>query len=176
MKLTSFCEELPPEGRLLIVEWSEIPSLGIRFGEIVHLFLGGNGIHHLVNLAVPYNDKTFKWSMTPQEELFDEKFARFNVSNRVIKHYGITHQLIKTTEELGECSSEIARSIPVLIRDGDLPDEQCEKLAGEIADCQFLFDQLGLRMGLQDRIDRIRLEKEKRQLKRIYEDEARNDD
>ncbi len=84
----------------------------------------------------------------------------------VFEHYG----MIKLMEELGECQTEVAKAVLIHMEDGRFDSVQLRKLASEIADVEFLFDQIRTISRMSEWIDRERTYKENRQLNRIKEE------
>ena len=66
------------------------------------------------------------------------------IEQRAIDHYGRTHQLIKTTEELGELARAIARLLTAPVADRPAHEALVDQLMEEAADVEIMLDQIKL--------------------------------
>lgn len=78
------------------------------------------------------------------------------------EHFGIRAQLIKTLEELGECSAAVAR----VVHD-DSSRTLKANLVSEMADVHNMLEQIEFLMGLQNEVEVERYGKMRRTLERI---------
>lgn len=78
--------------------------------------------------------------------------------NKIATHYGFENQLVKLIEECGEYQTAAAKFL--------LKGENYENFCEEIADILNVVEQMRLFIGA-DKMDKIRIEKLERQLKRM---------
>ena len=78
---------------------------------------------------------------------------------RIANHYGLAHQLSKTTEELDELSDAIFEHKEL--------DEPVDHIIEEIADVEIMTAQLKSLLGCEAQVEEIKVAKIKRQLGRM---------
>ncbi len=66
------------------------------------------------------------------------------IEQRAVDHYGHAHQLIKTTEELGELAQAVARLLTTKVYNRSMHETLVEQLLQEAADVEVMLDQIKL--------------------------------